>query len=389
MPFAALTALVAVAVALLLAPVAGAQRAARSLDIDTSVRASGMGSASNAVFWGDDPNPWANPALLAYHRGVRYAHCRTRLVPGLTDDVVFRTDRTTVSYAGVGLALPGTTRLDYGTSEAVDENGNTLGTFSSYEKAHVWGAGVSLGEAAGSLWQLGGRERPGFLDYADVALGMNNKAVRVVLAPGAVTSTTALDWGTLVRAGLPLARGSRGESPLLRLDASYGYSVLNFNDARVVFINEDSANPTSRIRRSGFAVRGAVGVPSSLRRAMHDLRLGWLAAGLDPLVSIGWAADHERVTAGSRPGGYGVQRWGVEIAFANVVSVRQGHVQDRLGDIRDNTAGYGVGFNLGRFGGVHWDHAHIPQARNAALPYVKRDAWSLFVDPIAIALALR
>ena len=56
---------------------AEAQGTARSLDIDASIRSAGMGGACNAVFWGADPNDWANPALLGYHSGLRYSWGKT------------------------------------------------------------------------------------------------------------------------------------------------------------------------------------------------------------------------------------------------------------------------------------------------------------------------
>src|SRR2546422_11254952 len=101
-----------------------AQGSGRSLDLDPSVRASGMGAASGAVFWGEDVNHWANPALLAYHRGFRYEWGNTRLVPGLAANVKFR--REVLKVGGGGFAVwtagqpsrqLGRLTLDYGTSQ--------------------------------------------------------------------------------------------------------------------------------------------------------------------------------------------------------------------------------------------------------------------------------
>src|SRR5262252_2559976 len=71
---------------------ARAQGTGRSLDIDPSVRASGMGLASNAVFWDVGTNHWGNPALLGEQRGIAYEWGRTQLVPGLASDVTFTTN---------------------------------------------------------------------------------------------------------------------------------------------------------------------------------------------------------------------------------------------------------------------------------------------------------
>src|SRR5262245_58238647 len=82
---------------------AHAQGTGRSLDLDPSVRASGMGAASGAVFWGDDVNHWANPALLAYQKGFRYEWGNTRLVPGVAANVTFR--REVLEMGGGGFAI--------------------------------------------------------------------------------------------------------------------------------------------------------------------------------------------------------------------------------------------------------------------------------------------
>ena len=91
----------------LAAPLAHAQGTGRSLDLDPSVRASGMGAASGAVFWGDDLNRWANPALLAYHHGVRYEWGKTQLVPGLLANVFFRREILTVGGGGFAVWTAG------------------------------------------------------------------------------------------------------------------------------------------------------------------------------------------------------------------------------------------------------------------------------------------
>src|SRR5262245_53236507 len=75
---------------------------APSLGVDPSVRAAGMGGIGGAVFWGDHPNAWANPALAAYQRGIGFEYGRTKLVPDLADDVYFTTRQASLGVAGVG-----------------------------------------------------------------------------------------------------------------------------------------------------------------------------------------------------------------------------------------------------------------------------------------------
>jgi hypothetical protein len=51
------------------AALAGSGAGAILLTFDTSARSAGMGGATTAVNWTNDPNAWANPALLGYHQG--------------------------------------------------------------------------------------------------------------------------------------------------------------------------------------------------------------------------------------------------------------------------------------------------------------------------------
>lgn len=373
----------------------GAQGTARSLDIDASVRSSGMGSASNAVFWGDDPNYWANPAMLGYHRGIRYEWSDTQLVPGLAADVHFRTYRYTAAADGIGIALLGKPQqlgginLDYGTSEGVDPSGNPTGPFDSFERIHSWGFGASLGEVAATVARLTGHAPPAITRYVDVAFGASEKRVILSLAPGEASATTGKDHGVLLRAGMPFGpAGAAG--PALRVDAAYGYSVLNYNDdAVMVFPNESTAIPTSRIFRNGVAARVAVGLPAAVKSSLLPGRWSWLADGLDPIAALGLAYDAEHVQAGNLSNGYDVQHWGTEFMIANVFAFRFGHVEDKLGGISGSTTGWGVGLPLGRVAGIRYDHASIPQANDSGLPNVNRHALTAYFDPLALGLGGR
>ena len=369
---------------------ARAQGAARSLDLDPSIRSSGMGGASAAVFWGGDANGWANPALLGYHSGLRFEHGRTQLLPGLAPDIHFTTDRFTIGSGWFGVSLAGRPieglgriRLDYGTSEYVDPRGEPAGSFSAHEDVASWGAGVSVGGLVEALARRRGAEPPALTRWVDLAFGMSSKRVDVVLAPswlGGTGRSTGDDVGLLLRA-TPLDN-TRGATPAvpLRLDLSYGYSILNYNDAKLVFVNEDLTSPLSRIFFNGFAARAAVGLPASLRSSLGGP--GWLAGSFDPLLSLGLALDREHLQAGGdHRGGDDVTHTGAELTLLNIFTVRTGYYDDPLGEISAATFGLGIGFQLGRFLGFRYDYGTVPQA--STLPNLKRNGYTVFVDPVS------
>lgn len=352
-----------------------AQGTARSLDLDPSPISAGMGGASNAVFWGD-PNHWANPALLAYHDGLRYEHMREQLVPDLASNVFFTTDRYIVAAGGLGASLGGRSKLDYGPSEIVDQSGNFVGTFSSYEKISTWGVGASAASLVDGATRLFGGDGPGIGRFADVAFGYSRKQVDVVLAPfpGAQGSTPATDIGVLVR--VTPFDGSRIGGPRalpLRIDASYGHSVENSNDAAITFLNERV--PTSRITRDGVALRTTLGWPRGAAMAT------WLEETLTPLISLAGALENESVHAGSGPENYHVTHTGLELGLMHVAWLRFGHVEDRAGDIVAGTFGWGVGFET-PYVGVRYDEGSVPEA--GGMSDVHRRGFFVSVQPLRI-----
>jgi hypothetical protein len=369
---------------------AHAQGAARVLDLDPSIRSSGMGGASAAVFWGGDANGWANPALFGYQSGLRFEHGRTQLVPDLADDVYLTTDRITIGSGWFGLSLAGRPveglgriRLDYGRSEYTDEYGNPLGSFSSHEEVASWGAGVSVGGFIEALARWRGAEPPALTRWVDLAFGVSSKDVDVVLAPRRLwgtASATGDDVGLLLRATpLDNTRGATPPVPL-RLDLSYGHSILNYNDENVVFIPWAQPSPLSRIFFDGFAARVAVGLPATLRSSFGGR--DWLADSFEPMLSVGLARDHEHVQAGADAnGGYDVTHLGAEVTALNLLTVRSGYLDDPSGERSGATFGLGIGFQLGRFLGFRYDYGTLPEA--TGLSDLKRHGYTIFVDPVA------
>src|SRR5215470_12634146 len=81
------------------------------LEFDPSMRSTSMAGASGAVFWGTDPNHWANPALLGYYEGVHYDDALVDFGSYSTifEEVQVRNigRRVTVAYGGFGVSLAG------------------------------------------------------------------------------------------------------------------------------------------------------------------------------------------------------------------------------------------------------------------------------------------
>jgi len=387
-----------------------AQSPAISTTLEPSVRSSGMGRASNAVFWGGDPDYWGNPALLGYYDGIRYEHGSTQLVPDFTDDVYFTTKRITLGAYGLGLALSGepfdgmgSTRLSYGVSQATSSTGEDLGSFESYEDIKSWGIGLSLGRAVESIWRRTDKPAPAVTQYVDVALGMNWKDVTLVLSPdlpgipgAGQGSGHANDQGLFVRISpYNSFDGARlipalDSTLALRLDGSFGISTIN--QGEVTFVADNRSDNMVEEHRTGWAARMAAH-PIALKTHLEDDHLAWLDQTLSPLLSFGAAWD--QVTFNSEivdPSGAvsvresEIEHTGWELSLLNIVTIRRGHISDPDGSIDGPTTGWSAGLTYAGVLGFRYDEATVPQATDPFtgqhLANVHRSAWTIFMDPI-------
>ncbi len=386
---------------------------AQSLLIDPSIRASGMGRASTAVFWGDDPNYWANPALLGYHHGIRYEWGKTQLVPGLADDVFFESERWTIGAFGVGVSMagksegmPGELRLDYGVSEGVDEQGNPTGTFSSWEEIRSQAIGVNLVEAAENLLRLARLDPPAVSRFGDLSLGWAEKTTEVFLAPASVIldghdfagKVTTRDHGLVLRLTPYNSLDYEGFLPSVdraierlvrgvRLDMSYGDGVQNSPDTEIHYPPHAQSNPVAREEREGWAVRLAVGLPAPLDEALDGHRLDWLRRAITPLMSFGYTA--ERLTESAPRNNHGGRYRskadfdGWELMLGNVWTIRRGHVDDPEGTVIGNTEGWGLGLRFSDVAGFRYDRANIPQSIHLKHD-VTREGFEAWFDAVAL-----
>lgn len=377
-----------------------------SLFFDPSTRSLGMGGASGPVFWGGDPNDWANPALLGYHQGIRFRYDKARLVPDLAADVFWSSTRISMGAYGLGLSFAGMpdhlggARLDYGTSLAVDSGGQILGSFDSWEEVDSFGLGINVLELAESLlghWS----EAPGLNRWGDVSIGWARKTVDVNLAPAAFLSgglardgAQTNDIGFLLRFRPFDSIEREGSGPRLeslggwRLDLAYAMSWRNYEDASLTFLEAAPPDPIGRDERIGIAVHAATGLPPDWRDRFEAKELGWLAEAFSPFLELGFAWDRSNITlpGGSERSDCSTENlYGLELVVAKVVSLRWGYGD---GDsTHGSNWGLGLGFSLGDIAGVRYDHATIAQAEG--LQRKRMQGVSVYFDGVALARRLR
>jgi hypothetical protein len=359
------------------------------LGFQPSARAAGMGGAGVATHWGGDVPVWSNPGLLGYRTGVRYSNLDTKIAPGLADDMSFTDESLTIGLGGVTVLLcrkpVAGSYLDMGTQDAVDEDGNVVGEFSSWESAERIGVGLRVVYLVETI--LGRREHD-LSRWGDVGIGYVATDFEDLLAPDSVlqdetgggASASAHSYGGHLRVTPVNSIGRSGLlSPFggMRLDLAYGWALLDDSDEMIVHVDPEQGDPFPRRYVSGWSTRVAV-----------DGGLKGLARIFAPLISVGYA--HESMEPGSvwrddhyvyehdTSGRYDEESWGVEVSFANVVHWRRGHFKAEGRDADGDTRGWGVGLEAPRLGGFRYDEATIPVG--SGLPDMDSSSWSVWAD---------
>src|SRR5262245_9154517 len=211
--------ILAVVASLAFAGSAMAQGTGRSLDIQPGARQNGLGAAGVALPGDATAATWWNPALLGFMSKTAIQLTGAQLVPGLANDVTYNQAAYVQPIEGWGSVAGQLAFLSYGTSEGVDQGGNSTGSFDSYE----FSSGISYGTRL----------------LPDLSIGATVKYIRIQLAPSAqqgVGSTFGFDLAAFYQ--IPQAR--------LR----FGANVQNLGPS-VVFISEDNASPLSRNLKIG------------------------------------------------------------------------------------------------------------------------------------------
>lgn len=215
---------------------------------------------------------------------------------------------------------------------------------------------------------------------------MNFKDVEIKLGPipGGTGTTTASDWGFLVRA-TPLDLNRDGGGTAVRAEVAYGWSELSQEeDALVTFLNEDQASPLTNHRRKGFSAHVAESPAQWPPAGWSEGAWRFFLDESSPLVSLGMTVDDADV--GPIRGGTSSETsgWGVEVTLADVIALRTGHYEDKLGDVDGATWGWSARVLLGRLGRLYYQEGRFPPARNSDLDNSVHRALSLWIDPIRI-----
>jgi hypothetical protein len=390
--------------------IAGSGAGAIIYSFNTSARYEGMGGAGGGSPWGDATNHWANPAQLAYRRGVQWEWFKSELAQGLADDIVLENNEFIIGFGGVSLLwsrTPASGRyLDRGVQQAVDASGQPIGTFSSYMKSESYGFALDVVKVF-DFFQSKYGEPLNYSRYASLSFGYVHKDFEDMLAPdwaiqdpagggGATAKTHDIGWVVGITPVNSLdTDGSLG----FLLGAGYGASTLNGGDEVITHVDADQSDPLPRAYVKAWSLHGEMAFGKEQWRSDMPEFLRSLYDTFNPLLSLTYAYQKSEVgyfwdaaveTYNYRRDTSGDQDEigdGWELGLANILYVRRGHFEALYGDINEDTEGWGINLQAGGMFGFRYDKATVPQA--TGLPTVDRETWSIWLDPLAFCSECR
>jgi hypothetical protein len=364
---------------------------------EPSIEAAGMGGGGVAYFWRDEPNSWSNPALLGTQPGLRYSHGSTQILEEFADDVYLKSNRFSLGYGGIGVLFAGKPieglgedmKLDYGESEATDIDGNVIATFSAYEEARSIGVGVSILDLLGTV--LG--PESGIHDVRrrlGISVGHTWKDIVFETdpeLPGIISQGKAeqKDRGAAIRV-TPLDEiGDALDEPSERLrwkiDLAAGFAQLNYDDDGD-FSFDDTSIPSEdvfELQRAGGAARFTLAFPSTLQGSINNF--------ITPTVRLGLSYERSDYYGdGGEAFEFDNERVGAELALADALYLRWGHVQEGIFAVDHSTWGAGLAVRYKGIAGVRFDYAHYPFSQFLENEFVERFGITVLLDVAGVLL---
>lgn len=281
------------------------------LTFEPGARGNAMGRAYSAV--ADDAYAgWWNPGATAFNRKTQLAGTHIPWLQGSgagLDDMYYQYLGWNQYFDGVGNLGVNLTLLTAGTQMQMDEDGNPLGVFSSFDFAG--GLGYSYEVIPGTL-----------------GVGGNFKLIYSYLGPG--TGNTE-DEGSAFAFAFDL--GAKFKNLVIPgLDAAI---VLQNAGPDVTFVDQSQADPVPMTFRAGL---GYTAFDNEVNRLIVSAEASKFLANEDPLLQrfiTGWKHFDETI--------YGL---GAEYTYLKLIGLRGGYFIDSAGSIVGPSFGVGLQYTF-------------------------------------------
>jgi len=298
---------------------------------------------------------YRNPAIPALKEGITYSTTRINWLAGSGfDDMYYNAALLSASYMGIGLLLPAPNanlgkfgiNFDLGEQVQMDEHGNYIGTFNSYDDALVWGISLNPLETYRRL----DPNHFSLLKYIDLAIGVNYVGVHSYLGPGTGQTeesgdiyTSSLNLGAIAKLNYCLA-------DLVTFEAVYGFGKFNLAKTEITYPNQEQTDPVWR--HDNHAVALSLSIPSKrILKGIIDQKYLFF----DNLLSV--RALGGTITAfDSDP----IPGKGLEAGLLDTFFFRVGDYQDVEGSITGPTIGYGLNIHFKDMASIMLNYSVYP-----------------------------
>jgi hypothetical protein len=377
-------------VAMILLPVtinAISEAAVIYLLIEPGSRSAGMGQAY--VAQADDAfSAYWNPGAMAFNRKNQFSSMYSNWLAEVFPDIYYFHAAWNNYYEDIGNIGVNATYMSYGEQERTDLNGNSDGTFRSYD---ITGA-ISYGYQSSPKTGLGLTFKFIFSDLAPKGTGsteedesgqgisyafdfaVKHKGVdfgQILVSPfnGAIAAYNGL--GSLI--GFAPAAYSRYSIPVNKLD--FGLNLQNIGP-NITYINESQADPLPMNWRMGFSYRV---LESKYNKLTINSDMNKMLANDDPVLKrlfTAWTDDfNTRVDEdGQKIDDFSSLKnfvnsiefseiiwcFGAEYVYLDLLSLRGGYYMDRAGEVEGLSFGFGVHYNLNQQYLIGIDYAFQP-----------------------------
>jgi len=311
----------------------------------------GLGSGT-ANIWNTSPlSVWSNPAKLGYHNGFSYGYSHTPWFREIFPDMYHQSSYISYGWNGIGILIPAPsaknrwgTVMDYGEQTMLDEFGNIIGTFESYDVCSKFAVGINTLEFISNF--INNESFRSLKYYGDISIGYNYDNIISKLVPEGIGAlppgvegageTHSSGIGYIGRISPFNKINATGK--FYRLDLTAGIYYLNDERTEISYINESQSDSMPYGTRSAFS--GKFSIDLSIIPEMDNENIRCF---IDNLFSIYYSQDNAQYGKkdDSNPSVWGE---GIEITFLDIFYIRKGQYIDRAGDMIGGTDGIGINF---------------------------------------------
>ncbi len=312
----------------------------------------GLGSGA-ANIWNTSPlSVWSNPAKLGYHKNFAFGYSNDPYFEEIFSDIYHRSSYISYGWNGIGILLPAPsarnrwgTFMDYGEQTMLDEYGNIIGTFESYDACSKFAVGINTLEFISNFINNEGVSSLQY--YGDISIGYNYDNIISDLAPEGSGSSPPgmIGIGKTHSSGIGfIGRISpynkiNAAGKFYRLDITAGIYFLNPERTEITYINESQSDNMPYGTRTAFSGKFSIDI-----RLIPALDNENSRSFINNLFSVYYSQDNAQYGEKDE---FNPSVWGkgIEFTFFDIVYIRKGQYVDRWGEMIGDTDGFGINFN--------------------------------------------